>query len=80
MILQHNCHCQNQESLRRLTEVSREQHSKYAAAHGYVYEMSDGNFVPKDGWGGQGYLNKVHLLMKVILAEMDGEQPVEWVM
>lgn len=79
MILQHNCHCQ-QQSLQELVEVSRYQHEKYANAHGYVYEMSSGNFLPKEGWGGAKFMNKVHLLIKVILDEMDREDSVKWVM
>lgn len=80
MILQHNCHCKEEDILIELADASILQHRKYAERHGYVYEVSDGNMVPKEGWSGQGYVNKVLLLFKMVLAELDRENPVEWIL
>jgi hypothetical protein len=80
MILQHDCRCQREASLRQLAETSIAQHTKYAASHGYVYEVSSNNFLPEEGWEGAGFLNKIHLILKLVLAELDHEEPVEWIL
>ena len=79
MILQYNCHCQAIE-LQRLAQSSVEQHAKYASAHGYVHRSSSGQFLPRTGWHGSPFMNKIHLLLRVALEEIEREDGVQWIM
>lgn len=85
MVLQHDCQCKGQqftsaEQYNSLASVSEQQHREWAEAHGYVYRLSKGQYVPHTGWGGTGYMNKVFLTLQVMLQELEREDRVEWIM
>ena len=85
LVLQHDCRCKGLylsevDSYNNLASVSERQHREWAGAHGYVYRLSTGQYVPKEGWGGSDYLNKVWLALQIILEELEREDGVEWIM
>ena len=85
LILQHDCKCRllfhkSDEHAASLSELSERQHRQYAEAHGYVYRLSTGQYVPRQGWGGSNYMNKVFLTLQVMLEELEREDRVEWIM
>ncbi|CAK9780230.1 hypothetical protein CC85DRAFT_283357 [Cutaneotrichosporon oleaginosum] len=59
-----------------LATASRASHALYAKAWGYRYSGDSGKYVED---GPRGFLNKEHVLRRVLLRELRSEQPAQWI-
>jgi hypothetical protein len=85
LLLQYDCQCRlvyhgADDHAALLKNLSARQHQEYADAHGYVYRLTTGQYVPREDWPGSNYMNKVFITLQVILEELGRDDRVEWVM